>query len=159
MATAATALLTAEEFLALPDLGRPAELVRGKVVPMNVPASRHGQVCSQTVYLLRRSQEDRPTGHVLCNDAGVVTERDPDTVRGADVSYYSYERVPLGPLPPGYLPVAQDVAFEVRSPGDAGLRSMRRSPNAWPPASGPCACSTSRPGRPTSTSRTKRPAF
>jgi len=46
------------------------------------------------------------------------TERDPDTVRGPDVCYYSYARVPKGPLPPGLLPAAADLVFEVRSPND-----------------------------------------
>ena len=47
------------------------------------------------------------------------TRPSPDTVRGADVAYYSYERVPKGPLPRRkYLDVAPDLAVEVRSPGD-----------------------------------------
>src|SRR5262249_32085326 len=57
-------------------------------------------------------------GHVVSNDAGVVTAREPDTVRGADVAFYSYGRVPKGPLPRGYLPVAPDLVFEARSPFD-----------------------------------------
>jgi Uma2 family endonuclease len=55
---------------------------------------------------------------VVSNDSGVVTARDPDTVRGADVGFYSYKQFPKGPLPEGYLPVAPEVVFEVRSPGD-----------------------------------------
>ena len=31
-------MFTAEEYLALPDLGFPNELVRGRVIEMNVPA-------------------------------------------------------------------------------------------------------------------------
>jgi Uma2 family endonuclease len=57
-------------------------------------------------------------GRVVGNDSGIVTERDPDTVRGADVGFFSYKRFPKGPLPQGYLKVAPDVVFEVRSPGD-----------------------------------------
>jgi hypothetical protein len=45
---------------------------------------------------------------VLSNDTGVVTERGPDTVRGADISFYSYARVPKGPLPDRYLGLADD---------------------------------------------------
>jgi Uma2 family endonuclease len=37
-------------------------------------------------------------------------------VRGADVAFYSYARVPRGPLPQGYLAVAPELVFEVRSP-------------------------------------------
>ena len=35
-------------------------------------------------------------GRVVTNDSGIVTQRDPDTVRGADVAYYSYARLPKG---------------------------------------------------------------
>src|SRR5262249_23317956 len=55
-------------------------------------------------------------GWVLSNDTGVITERSPDTVRGADIAYYSFARVPRGSLPrTGYLPVAPDLVVEVRS--------------------------------------------
>jgi Uma2 family endonuclease len=119
MATAATAtLLTAEEFRRLPDDGRPKELKRGRVILMNLPGPRHGQICGQVYYLLRRHLEDHPLGHLVTNDSGIITEHDPDTVRGADVAFYSYNRIPPGPLPQGYLPVAPELVFEVRSPGD-----------------------------------------
>jgi Uma2 family endonuclease len=111
-------LLTAEEFRRLPDDGRPKELKRGRVILMNLPAPRHGQICLQVGYLLRRYLEDHPSGHAVSNDSGIITEHDPDTVRGADVAFYSFQRVPPGPLPQGYLPVAPELVFEVRSPGD-----------------------------------------
>jgi Uma2 family endonuclease len=117
MATA-EALLTAEEYRRLPDNGRPTELVRGRVVPVNVPAPRHGQICGNVVYLLRSYLEKNDVGQVACNDAGVLTGTDPDTVRGADVAFYSYTRVPQKPLPAGYLAAAPELVFEVRSPTD-----------------------------------------
>ena len=115
----AEALFTAEEFRLLPDNGEPIELVHGRIVPMNMPAPRHGEICAQTVFLLRLYLEQHQRGRVVSNDSGVVTERNPDTVRGADVSFYSYDKVPRGPLPEGYLPVVPDLIFEVRSPGDS----------------------------------------
>ena len=55
----------------------------------------------------------------MTNDSGVVTERAPDTLRGADVCYYSYSRLPAGPLPrDSYFAVMPDLVFEVRSPSD-----------------------------------------
>jgi Uma2 family endonuclease len=111
-------LLTAETFARRPDPGYPEELVRGRIVAMPPPRAGHGQVCGQTVYLLRRFLEDHDLGHVVSNDTGVITERGPDTVRGADVAYYSYGRVPRGPLPESYLEVPPDVVFEVLSPDD-----------------------------------------
>ncbi len=70
------------------------------------------------ICLLGRFLEDHDLGHVLSNDAGVITERDPDTVRGADVAFYSYARLPKGPLPQDYGPEVPELVVEVRSPSD-----------------------------------------
>ena len=40
-------------------------------------------------------------------------------MRGADVAYYSYARLPKGPLKPGYGPEVPELVVEVRSPGDS----------------------------------------
>jgi Uma2 family endonuclease len=114
----AEAVLTAEEYARLPDNGPPTELVRGRVVPVNVPTPRHGQVCVKIVRTLGRFLDENDLGHLVSNDSGVVTEHDPDTVRGGDVAFYSYARVPPGPFPGGYLPVVPELVFEVRSPTD-----------------------------------------
>ena len=74
--------------------------------------------CLQIGHLLRIYLDDHPIGRATSNDSGVITERDPDTVRGADISYYSFERVPKGPLPAGLLEIAPDLVFEVLSPSD-----------------------------------------
>jgi Uma2 family endonuclease len=127
MATAIPeALLTAEEYLALPDNGVPNELVRGRIVPMNLPTPRHGEICVQTIYLVRRFLEDHPLGRLVSNDSAVVTQHDPDTVRGADVAFYSYSRIPPGPAPQGYLSVIPELVFEVRSSGDRWGRILAK---------------------------------
>lgn len=126
MATVETALITAEEYWRLPDDGQPTELVRGRIVPMNMPAPRHGQICSQVVFLLKTHLVSNDIGHVVSNDSGVVTEHDPDTVRGGDVAFYSYKKVPKGPLPEGYLPVPPDLVFEVRSPDDRWVKILAK---------------------------------
>jgi Uma2 family endonuclease len=116
--TTAAALLTAEEYRLLPDNGRPTELVRGELVLMNMPFPRHGEICVQVAYLLRQYLDRKPLGRVVSNDAGMITGRNPDTVRGMDVAFYSYARLPAGPLPQGYLEVPPELIFEVRSPND-----------------------------------------
>src|SRR5262245_39441414 len=115
MATAEV-LFTAENYQLLPDSGRPTELVRGRIVTMNMPHPRHGYFCGKIVRLLGNFVERHDLGWVMSNDSGVVTERDPDTVRGADVAYYSFNRLPKGKLPQGYLSVVPELIFEVRSP-------------------------------------------
>jgi Uma2 family endonuclease len=126
MSTTLSALLTAREFAKLPDNGQKLELVRGRVVPVNMPTPRHGEICVNVIRIVGNHLELQPSGRLACNDSGVVVERDPDTVRGADVAYYSFERVPEGPLPNHYLEVAPDVIFEVRSPGDRWLKILAK---------------------------------
>jgi Uma2 family endonuclease len=117
MATA-EALLTAEEYWLLPDDGPPTELVRGRIVPMNMPTPRHGYFCNKIGRILGNFVEQRDLGRVMNNDSGILTEHDPDTVRGADVAYFSYERLPRGPVPEGYLDVLPELVVEVRSQTD-----------------------------------------
>jgi Uma2 family endonuclease len=114
----AEALLTAEEYGRLPDNGRPTELLRGRIIPMNMPYPRHGQICSKIARIVGNFADENDSGHLVTNDSGIVTEREPDTVRGADAAYYSYARVPRGPFPQGYLSVLPELVFEVRSPWD-----------------------------------------
>lgn len=111
------ATITAEEFAAM-DIDQPCELVRGQIVMMNVPGARHGQVCDRVSELLHLWQHKKKIGHVLSNDSGVVLARGPDTVRGPDVSFISFERLPRGRLPRGYPEVPPQVVFEVVSPSD-----------------------------------------
>lgn len=114
-----TSLLTAEEYMAIPDsFDGPTELVKGVLVTMPPARPRHGEICARISFLIQVYLQDHDIGRVLTNDSSMVTERDPDSVRGPDVAYYSYERAPKGPLPDGLLPVSPDAVFEVRSPSD-----------------------------------------
>lgn len=111
-------LMSASEYARLPDRGVPTELVQGRVVEMNVPAPRQGQICARIDRIVGIYAEQHDLGHVVVNDSGILTKRDPDTVRGADIAFYSYALVPRGPLPQGYLDVVPELVFEVRSPTD-----------------------------------------
>ena len=112
------ALVTAEEFARRPDPGHPEELVRGRIVPMPMPKRRHGEICGKAVRILGNWGDDHDLGRLPGNDTGVITERRPDTVRGADVSFYSFVRVPKGPLPDRYLDTPPELIVEVLSPND-----------------------------------------
>jgi Uma2 family endonuclease len=85
---------------------------------MNMPGFRHGLVCSAITGTLRSFVAERDLGRVVSNDAGVVTERSPDSVRGADVAFYSFARLPKAIVPQGYPTVAPELVFEVLSPSD-----------------------------------------
>jgi Uma2 family endonuclease len=110
-------LLTAEEF-AQRNGGQRVELVKGVVKELPMPFPKHGKICATIARLVGNYVEERDLGHVMTNDSFVKTRTNPDTVRGADVSYYSYERLPKGEVPDGLLPVAPDLVVEVRSPSD-----------------------------------------
>jgi Uma2 family endonuclease len=111
-------LMTAEQFGKRPNPGYPEELVRGRVIAKQQPDRKHGYVCSRVDRILGNFVEEHDLGRVMSNDSGVITERDPDTVRGADVSYYSYARLPKGPLPAGNGPELPELVVEVCSEHD-----------------------------------------
>lgn len=111
-------LLTAEEYFQLPDDGQRTELIRGVVVPMNMPGFRHGEVCGNIHFYLSTFVRQNRLGRTLTNDSGIVTTRNPDSVRGADVTYYSYTRVPQGESPIGYPNAVPEIVFEVVSPSN-----------------------------------------
>jgi Uma2 family endonuclease len=65
--------------------------------------------------------ENHVRSNRLCRivvESGLLTERDPDTVRGPDVSFWSAERLPLDQNPTGYPDVAADLCVEVLSPSN-----------------------------------------
>lgn len=109
--------LTAAEFAKLPRNGLAKELVKGVPVPVNMPSPRHGEICLQAGFLLKLFLANNPVGRAVSNDSGIVTAHDPDTVRGADVAFYSFDRVPATtPMPmQGYAAVVPELVFEVRS--------------------------------------------
>jgi Uma2 family endonuclease len=94
---------------------------------MNVPAPRHGEICINIALLIGPHVRAKSLGRLVGNDGGIITGRDPDTVRGGDVAYYSYARVPQGPLPTGYLEVVPELVFEVRSPTDRWSRLIAKA--------------------------------
>jgi Uma2 family endonuclease len=118
MATAAPArLTTALEFMEA-ELGDGTfELVKGEVVRMAPPMPEHGRVCVNVTFVLESFGRQSGLGYALA-DSAVQTRRDPDTVRGPDVCFYSYSRWPRSEVGRGIPPVPPDLAVEVFSPGN-----------------------------------------
>lgn len=120
-------LMTIEEYAALPPADVPTELVKGSIIEMNVPRQRHGEVCAAITATVRGFARQHKLGRVTSNDAGVITRRNPDTLRGADVAYYSYARVPPGEIDARvYLDATPEVVFEVRSPDDRNAQILEK---------------------------------
>jgi Uma2 family endonuclease len=126
MSTAAQRLITAEEFFHLPNPpdGSRQELVRGVIVTRPPPGGRHGACCSRIDRRLGNHVDANQLGTVCANDTGFISERDPDTVRGPDISFWSKKRLPE--VPEGYIEIPPDLAVEVVSPNDHYSRVQKK---------------------------------
>jgi len=129
MATVLSKLMTAEEFYdfvnAPRNRDRHFELEAGKVVKMSRPGERHCVVCGNGVGILWAYTRQRKKGYVCSHDMGLVLERDPDTVRGPDISLYLENRkfTELETKWPKRLP---KLIVEVMSPTDRMGKMLKR---------------------------------
>ena len=114
----AEVLMTADEYCDLPDDGRRTELVRGRIIELTRPTFVHGTVCAEIAFALLTWVKERNLGRIVTNDTGILTQRDPDTLRGADVAYYSFASMPKELIPKKYPHVPPDLVIEVRSPSE-----------------------------------------
>lgn len=117
MSTVAARPITAEEFGRMPEPadGSKEELVKGVIVTMPPPKGRHGYVQLQIGAILLGFVKPKRLGWVV-TESGTILERDPDTVRGPDVAYYSIARQPTPPA--DYFEIPPDLAVEVLSTDD-----------------------------------------
>jgi Uma2 family endonuclease len=90
-----TSLMTAEEFLALPDNGMERSLIRGELreKPMTVRNRFHSRIMARISTVLNNwlDHQSEPRGMVLCGEAGCRLRHDPETIVGIDVMYISAE--------------------------------------------------------------------
>ena len=121
MSTAMKKLLTAEEFAKLPNPidGSEEELVRGEVVTRLAESFVHGLTQGQIAFVLESFCRSCSGGRVTIG-SGFVTGHEPDTVRGPDVAFWSFDRLPADVVPIGYPEAAADLVVEVRSRVNAG---------------------------------------
>lgn len=121
-------LLTAEEFAKLPNPidGSKQELVRGEVVTvMAAPSFKHGIVQLNVAMALKAFAKANNLGRVTV-ESGLVTEEGPDTVRGPDVAFWSFERLPADQTPDVYADVAADLCVEVKSPSNTPAKTTKK---------------------------------
>ena len=112
-----TTLLTAEEFEARYADGPPCELVRGEVVELMAGGLRHSRITGRAYYLLETWAKQTRQGRTYTGEAGLITGRGPETVRGAGVAYFSVPRLPAGREPTGFSKVAPELVVEVVGKG------------------------------------------
>lgn len=124
-----TSLMSADEFydfVHLPEhRNRIFELDRGRVVEMSRPGIRHGVVCANVSRVLGNFTFARARGIVISNDAGLIVERDPDSVFGPDVFLYD-EIISYEDLPQRWEDRPPTLVVEVLSPNDSTTKLNRR---------------------------------
>ena len=126
-APAVRTLITAKEFSRLPEPadGLKQELVRGEIVTMPQPGFLHGVVQLNVALQLKGFVKTQNSGRMTV-ESGLMTEQGPDTVRGPDVAYWSYDRLPRDQTPVGYPEVAADLCVEVLSPSNTTAELTRK---------------------------------
>lgn len=110
-------VISGELLALLPDLG-PCELVEGRIVPMTPAGWKHGAIESRLHGFLDRHLESHPVGRLFVGEVGIYTQRDPDTVRGADVAFVSHERLAQQESEASFFTVAPDIVVEILSPSN-----------------------------------------
>ena len=112
-----TRLVTAEEFARTPGYDRRYELVDGVVVEMTPVGGRHGWLALRLARLLADYVDAHQLGVVMV-ETGFTLARNPDTVRGPDVSFVGADRIPAAGIPETFWSGPPDLAVEIRSPSD-----------------------------------------
>ncbi len=109
-------LMTAEEFAQMPNDGKKYELMDGVPVEECRPKPIHGIIQARLTRRIGNFVEEQELGEVLV-EAGVITKRDPDSVRGPDVFFVPKDQY-VGHDLTTYLPGAPALAVEVVSEYD-----------------------------------------
>ncbi|MDR3633452.1 MAG: Uma2 family endonuclease [Isosphaeraceae bacterium] len=119
---APVALMTAEEFMGLPDDGIERDLIRGEL--SEYPTSTRGgphclAMANVSLQLgLWRLQQLVPRGRVYVGDMRIRIQRDPDTFVGADIAYIRPEQAARIPQSAAFLDESPALLVEVLSPTD-----------------------------------------
>lgn len=109
-------IITGEMLAEMPDVNR-VELIKGKVNAMSPTNQKLAILESRFARWLGNYVEERNIGEILIGEAGIYTGKNPDTVRGADVLFISYERLAKDPGKT-FLDVAPELVIEIVSPND-----------------------------------------
>lgn len=119
-------LMTAEEFLALPEDGIDRWLIDGELreklpeKPMTYRNRFHSKIMANLSKLVGnwRDQQPEPRGDVLCGEAGVRLTRNPDTIVGIDVVYIAPDVVVRQTEETTIIEGVPLLAAEILSPSD-----------------------------------------
>src|SRR4051812_2747566 len=121
-------LVTADELLAMGDIGR-CELIYGELVMMSPAGLEHGVVAMRFGRYLSTFVEDNGLGVCPAAETGYKVASNPDLIRAPDASFIRKERL-NHPLTPKFFEGVPDLAVEVVSPEDA-KREVAEKVNMW----------------------------
>ena len=105
----------------------PCELVRGEVILMSPGGMGHSWINTTIAVLLSNWATRTKAGRVYSAELGLITKTDPDTVRGADVACYSFDRLPRGDETPGFADVPPNLVVEVVGIGHSSPYLLEKS--------------------------------
>ena len=111
-------LMTAEEFVRIPDDGHRYELIRGEPRKMAAASFDHGVYASRIVETLLPYVRSNRLGEVPLTEPGFLLGTDPDHVRIPDVGFVRQERIDAAERPFVFFSGAPDLVVEVVSPND-----------------------------------------
>ena len=121
-----TALITAEEFMQLPDEdGFRHELINGEVIRMPSPQFPHSRAASRLLIHLAQFVMEHELGEVF-GEIGFKLTLNPDTVLAPDIAFIAKERLDAAGDTEGYWLGPPDLAVEVLSPSDRPSKVHKR---------------------------------
>lgn len=119
--TATESLMTGDELLEMQSrTGKKFDLVKGKPIEVSPTGFRHGIIAARMLQKISNFAEERDLGYVTGAETGVYLSRQPDTVRAADVAFFSKEKFQTGNdlSEQGFSIIVPDLIVEVVSPND-----------------------------------------
>lgn len=116
--------ITADELYRMGDIG-PAELINGEIVKQMPTGHPHGFIENMIAFFLTLFVREHKSGRVITGEVGIITRRDPYSVRAADVAYISKERLAQA-QEEGFLDVAPELVVEIMSPGNSWSEAQEK---------------------------------
>ena len=110
--------ISVEDFERIAPRLSPCELVKGEIIPMSPGHFKHSRVTMNIAFVLEAYARRTKTGRILTNEAGMVVKKDLDTVRGGDVVFISYKRLPAARTYKGFLRIAPELVVGVLGEDD-----------------------------------------
>ena len=112
-------LITAKTFLRDYGDAKGVELVKGKIVRLPMPGTRHGEVIVEAISIFREFVKPKKPGRLIAGDSFIRTLKNPDSYRGADVYFLSFKQWPKSrEVPASALEIPPELVVEVKSPSD-----------------------------------------